>query len=96
MTFDERKRLVQEISVHETCGFLEICCLELDFGEGTWKIGIVNRLVKAVSSQRIEPITLDFSSHLVRFRYCSYPGRQEAQGAKFATVSRTESFQRYG
>jgi hypothetical protein len=35
---------------------LKIRSPERDFGEGRWKIGIVERLVKALSSQRIGPL----------------------------------------
>jgi hypothetical protein len=56
VALDERKSLDQEIGVHETCRLVGIRCPERDFGEGTWKIGIVDRLVKALSSQRIEPL----------------------------------------
>jgi hypothetical protein len=45
----------------ETCRSYENSLPERDFGEGSWKIGIVERLVKALSSQRIGPLARDFS-----------------------------------
>ena len=54
VALDGRKSLVQKIGVHETCHSLENSLSMRDFYEDRWKIGIVERLVKTVSPQRIE------------------------------------------
>jgi hypothetical protein len=43
-----------------------------DFCKSWWKIGIVDRLVKTLSSQRIGLIISHFSSYFGPFRQCSH------------------------